>query len=716
METPPTLDGHVTELAWQGVAPAQDFVQQQPVEGAEASEKTEVRFGYDNNMLYVGIICFDSQPDHIVVTQNRRDGSLTDTDSIQILFDTYRDGQNGFIFGTSPTGIEYDAQVSKGGQGEGGGVPRSGGGGGGGQGAQQAGASSFNLNWDAVWEVHAQITERGWEAEMAIPFKSLRYMPGRDQTWRVQVMRNLRRNNEQSFWAPVSRAFDLTQVDAAGEIEGLDLNLHRTLRMTPYVLGGFKQDYTRPQDQNQFAHNAGMDLKYSLTSSLTLDTTLNTDFAQVEVDETQINLTRFDVFFPEKRPFFLENSGTFDFGTPRETEIFFSRRIGIDDSGQQVPIDGGVRLSGTTGQYEVGVLGMKTRAIDGVSASNSFGVVRLKRKLRNRSNVGVIAINRQSMSPFAGERAFNRTFGFDANLGLGRYANWQNYYAMTVSPGLSGSTHAVASAFRYDNRHEQVILGYHEVGKNFNPEVGYVQRFNYRRPTFGYRQTFYPENSRIRSIYPHMQWNRWYTLGRNEVESGYDHFDYGMNWQSGEALAVAFNRSFERLDRPFQVFPGVILPTGRYGFNEIHGTYSTNQSSPVFGGLNVTIGNFYSGTIRSVGLTGGVRKGTNVSWTGNWTRNFIDLPVGDFSTDLIGLRFNWSFTPKRYIQAFTQYNSRSNQVGTNIRFALLSTSSNGLFIVYNTRAATVDYFDPHNVQRVTQSQALFIKFSYLFDY
>ena len=320
VNAPPVLDGLVNEPFWQGIKPATNLVQQQPDEGALATEKTEVRFGYDNKYLYIGIICFDSSPSDIVVNQNRRDGSLTDTDSVQVLLDTFHDQHNAFIFGTSPTGSAYDAQVSKGGQGDTGagrppGVTQTG--------AQTAGAAALNLNWDAVWDVKAQISARGWEAEMVIPFETLRYQPGKDRIWGLQILRNFRRRNEQSFWSPITRAFEITQLDAEGELEGLDLAVHRKLEILPYVLGGFDSDYTRTGDPTKADRQVGGDIKYNLTGSLTLDATFNTDFAQVEVDEQQINLTRFNLFFPEKRPFFLENSGIFDFGTPQETEIFF---------------------------------------------------------------------------------------------------------------------------------------------------------------------------------------------------------------------------------------------------------------------------------------------------------------------------------------------------------------------------------------------------------
>jgi len=718
LDQPPVLDGRVSDPVWQQIEPATGFIQQEPDSGLPATEQTEIRIGFDAQNLYFGIICFDSQPGNIVVTQNRRDAPLTDTDSIVILLDTFNDDQNAFIFGTSPTGIEYDGQISKAGQGRGGaGTPaRAGGQGGRGGGAQRGGASAFNLNWDGVWKVRSQITTRGWEAEMVIPFKTLRYLPGPERVWGLNVTRNLRRRNEQSFWTPVPRPYTINQIEMAGELAGLDLQVHRNLKLLPFLLGGFKQNYTLPAGATKAVRDAGLDLKYSLSSSLTLDATFKTDFAQVEVDEEQINLTRFDLFFPEKRPFFLENSGTFEFGTPRELEIFFSRRIGIDDSGELVPIDAGLRLSGKVGHYDIGLLNMHTRAVENVAPSNNFSVVRVSREFANRTSLGAIGVSRQSTSRFPGERRFNRTFGADANVGFGRYANWFSYYAKTQSPGLRGSDHAVSSFFDYDDQNHRIDMGYLEVGRNFNPEVGFVRRLGYRKPNFGYRYTHYPEGGRFRSIFPHLQWNSWYTLGSNDKESGFQHYHLDTRWENGSQLGLAFNRNFERLDKPFEVFPGIRIAPGRYGYSEAVLNYTTDPSARFFAMGNFSAGNFYSGTIRTINWTGGYRRGRNLTWSGGYLRNYIRVPEGNFITDLVAFRFNWSFTPKSYLQTFTQYNSRTNQVGSNIRLAILSTSSTGFFLVYNTRVATVDYFDPHERERLTLSRALFFKFSYLFDF
>ena len=712
----PQFDGLIDEDIWSGIAPATDFVQQNPDEGSLSTERTEVRIAFDDSNLYFGIICFDSQPENIVVTQNRRDGSLIDTDSIQLLIDTYNDGQNAFVFGTSPTGVEFDAQVTKAGQtrGSGGGPARAGGAGGGG--AQRAGAAAFNLNWDAVWKVRSQVTARGWESEIVIPFRTLRFKAGADQTWGLNISRNLRRRNELSFWSPVSRAFEFTQIEIAGQLRGIEAKSHRNLKLLPYVIGGVSQNYRLDEGRTKRKINGGLDIKYSLTPGLTLDGTVNTDFAQVEVDDVQINLTRFDLFFPEKRPFFLENSGFFEFGSPREVEIFFSRRIGLDDNRQEVPIDGGARMSGKVGKYQVGLLNMQTRDVEGRAPANNYTVGRVSRELPNRSSVGLIAVNRQTVGDLDGHRAYNRTFGADANIGLGKYGNWFNYVAGTQTPGLEDSAHAYSSRFDYDDATHRVSVGYLEVGENFNPEVGFVRRVKFRKPNASYRYTYYPKKGPWRTIEPHAFFQNWYTLGSNEKESGFEHYHLDSRLQNGGRLGLAHNRNFERLRTPFGVFPGVEVSVGAYQFGETIANLQSDPSAVVFAGGTFAKGDFYSGGITAVSFSGGVRKGQNLTWTLTWARNNIDLPVGEFHTDLASLRFNWSITAKSYFQTLSQYSNRTNRMSHNIRLGLLSTSSTGLFVVYNTGMLMRDYLDPHSVERRVETQAFFIKFNHLLDY
>src|SRR5262249_22563833 len=340
---------------------------------------------YTNSTLYFGVICYDREPGGIVLSDARRDSPLTDVDSFQIIIDTYQDGQNGFVFGTNPAGLEYDGQVANEGQGTG----MMGGSGGTGAGLyQQAGSGGgFNLNWDAAWVVRTKTSDVGWSAEFAIPFRSIRYPSRPVQAWGLNFQRNIRRRNERSFWAPLPIQYSLVRLSHAGTLTGLQIPAQRNFTLTPYTLG---QTIDNPSREPVFLGDVGADLKYSVTPSLTLDATYNTDFAQVEVDEQQINLDRFNLFFPEKRPFFLENAGLFSVGNPSEAELFFSRRIGIAPNGAEIPIVGGTRLSGKLGNTSVGFLNMQTEAMPGVAPANNFTVGRAQRELPNRSALGVM--------------------------------------------------------------------------------------------------------------------------------------------------------------------------------------------------------------------------------------------------------------------------------------------------------------------------------------
>ena len=340
----PVIDGRVEEVEWARAQPYSAFVQQEPDEGPPATERTEIRFLIDERNLYIAIICYDSTPGEIVVSESRRDASLTDTDSIEILLDTFNDGQNAFVFGTNPFGIELDGQVMGEGQTSGGGFIASGVGG-----SQSGQVRGFNANWDADWMVRAGTTERGWEAEFAIPFKTLRYNAGADRTWGINVMRNIRRKNEQVFLAPVPRGYSLYRVSSGGKLNGLSLPTRRDFRLIPYVAGSVNDDRTLLNSRADRTGRIGVDAKWGVRADLTLDATINTDFAQVEADEEQVNLTRFALFFPEKRAFFLENAQLFQVGQPQAVDLFFSRRIGLDPSGQPIDIIGGARLSGKLG-------------------------------------------------------------------------------------------------------------------------------------------------------------------------------------------------------------------------------------------------------------------------------------------------------------------------------------------------------------------------------
>ncbi len=430
----PTLDGDVLgDPAWAQAIPITSFTQEQPNEGAPSSERTEVRVVFTHDTLYIGAVMFDSDPSGIIVSDVLRDASLEDTDSFQMIVDTYRDRQNGFVFGTNPAGIEYDGQVTNEGEG----------GGGFGFGSRQSGGSGsgFNINWDAAWTVRTKTTDQGWSAEFAIPFRTLRYPSSTSQTWGINFQRNIRRKNERAYWAPIPRQFNLYRLSLAGSMTGLQTPALRNFRITPYGLGNALASGVSPVD-TEMDYDFGGDMKYSITPSLTLDATVNTDFAQVEVDDQQVNLDRFTLFFPEKRPFFLENAGFFSVGNPGEVDLFFSRRIGIGDNGQAIPIWGGGRVSGKAGRFNVGLLNMQTSDYNDTVASTNFSVARVSRDLPNRSSIGAIFTNRQETGEFAADDGYGRTFGLDGKIGIGPTTMISGFLARTETPDVDDGDYA----------------------------------------------------------------------------------------------------------------------------------------------------------------------------------------------------------------------------------------------------------------------------------
>src|SRR5881296_3105781 len=381
---PPVVDGRLTDSAWMEATPVTGFVQRELHEGAPVTERTEVRIITDGEALYIGAWLYDSNHDGIVAGEKVRDGDISKSDYFGILLDTYHDRQNGFVFTTTPAGIEYDAQVVN--EGEGGGIQLPG------QTRASAGSlGGFNLNWDGTWTVATSVDSAGWYAEFRIPFTTLRYGTGDVQTWGLNLVRSIRRKNEESFWSFVPRQFSLMKVSHAGTLQDVHVPSQRVGTVTPYALAGVERNFATDPDARQRGEVGG-EVKLGVTPSLTLDLTYNTDFAQVEVDEQRTNLTRFPLFFPEKRPFFLENAGVFSAGTPQAVDLFFSRRIGIDTLGNPVPIHGGGRVSGKVAGLTVGALAIATDNVEGVQPSNAYSVARVTRELANRSRLGMIAV------------------------------------------------------------------------------------------------------------------------------------------------------------------------------------------------------------------------------------------------------------------------------------------------------------------------------------
>jgi hypothetical protein len=713
VEQPPALDGEVIgDPAWRNATPTEGFWQEQPDEGQPSTERTEVRIVYTRDTVYIGVVNYDTAPQQIIVSDARRDSPLDNTDSFQIIFDTFRDGLNGFVFGTNPAGIEYDGQVTNEGQG-GGGLA-------GGQ-RQQAGAGSgFNLNWDGAWDVRARITDVGWTAEFAIPFRTLRFPSGASQTWRVNFQRNIRRRNERSYWAPVTRQYNLYRLSLAGTVTGLQAPVLRNLKLTPFVLGNVLQSGVRPVDAS-FDPDGGLDVKYSLTPSLVLDGTVNTDFAQVEIDDQQVNLDRFDLFFPEKRPFFLENAGFFTVGNPGEIDLFFSRRIGIGPFGEEVPINGGGRLSGKAGKYNIGLLNMQTDdigllvvspdAAHGRQAGSNFTVARVSRDLPNRSSLGGLFVNRAGTGEFAADRDYNRTYAVDGKLGIRQHTVLSSFLARTETPSIETDDYAYNVRARTTVPRFDLDLGYQEVAASFNPEVGFLTRRGYRKPDARILTRWRPRFLHLQEVRPHSSYRAFYGMDDDLLESMQWHIDNHWQFRNSYEVHTGVNVTEEGLRRPFEIYPGIFVPPGSYAHKEAQLVFMTNQGAPVSLNVESRIGGFFGGDRVTFTPTLRMRAGETLTAEIAYQRNDVDLPAGDFTTNLVRTRVSYSFDTRTFLQGLLQYNDRADLWSVNLRFGWLQAANTGLFIVYTDTHGLYDLFD--RPQRTDRS--LVVKFSRLFD-
>jgi len=685
----PVVDGNVLDdPAWRGAEPITDFWQSQPNSGEAASQRTAVYFGFTDTAIHIGIVAYDNEPLEIVSTDSRRDSSLDNTDSVKILIDGLLDRQNAYIFGTNPAGIEYDGQINREGAGQ----------------RVFGGEGGLNLNWDAPWTVRSEVSDIGWSAEMEIPFTSLRFGSGDVQEWGVNIERRIRRNNEIVFWAPMSQDRTLERVSEAGSIQGVKVPRQRNLQFTPYVLAKSREGLDLPSSETD--QEFGFDIKYSITPSLTLDATYNTDFAQVEVDEQQVNLDRFSLFFPEKRPFFLENAGQFTVGNPQEAELFFSRKIGIAD-GQVVPIDGGLRLSGKIGgTTNVGLLFMQSESVAGLAPENQYSVARVNQELRNRSSIGFLVVNREG----DGVDDENQTYAIDGRWGIGDNLLLSAWAAQTETPGMTGKDDAFSVNANFNDADWTMDFGYTEVGGDFNPEVGFLTRSNYRKASGLVLRRIRPDNLwNLFEIRPHVSYRGFWDLDGFQ-ETGYLHVDSHWEFETGSEIHTGFNITTEGVKEPFDIIPGVIIQPGTYDHAEAQLIWRGDESKPLNFGLRTIVGGRFGGDRVSLSPTVRYRIGDKFSSELAYNYNDFDLPVpgGDFTANLLRLRLSYSFTPKILLQLLSQYNEVDDRVSTNLRFSWLQSANTGLYLVYNE-------VDEQGLGALPRGREFVIKFSHIFD-
>jgi hypothetical protein len=683
IDTPMVLDGRLDEPAWDLAQPASDFIQQDPVMDGRATERTEVRLLYDKDNLYVGVYCFDSAGRAgLVVNDLTRDYSSFQGDHFGMALDTFDDDRNGFFFSTNPGGAKRDAQFGSNG-------------------------ANSNFDWDGIWQVKTLISESGWQVEMVIPFKTLRFRELKEQIWGVNFVRRIRRKNEVNHWSPVARPYRIGRISLAGILEGVGgVRQGRNLYLKPYVSAPIVR---RQDDDVDFQPELGMDLKYGITPGVTLDLTVNTDFAQVEADQQQINLTRFPLFFPEKREFFLENATVFRVkrvgsgfrSNNRDLIAFFSRRIGLSE-GEVVPIVGGARLTGRAGKYQLGFLSMQTDGLESTPSTN-FSVARVRRDLLQNSDLGGIFINKHE----AGGRT-NRTYGVDSNFLFFRYLEAAAFLLKTDTEGLEGKDKAFHTFVGWNDPFYDVQVEYLSIEDNFNPEAGFVPRVGIRRSRgeFGIRPRPGETIPWLRELRPSMGLE--YITNQENVFQSRD-FDQTLSFDLHDGGRGWFTHRFrfERLEVPFFIRPGQTIEAGDYWFQEITTSFTSDPSRMFSGNFFLRSGGFFDGHQHSL-TTGflfqpGYRFGANLSWT----HDNVDLPSGDFDTDLVRARLNYSFSTRMFLNALIQYNSTLQEFSSNLRFNFIYRPLNDLFVVYNERRATTGE---------VRERALIVKLTYLFDF
>ena len=712
------LDGALNEQTYQRVSAITGFVQQAPDEGAPATEKTEAWILFDDDNLYVAGRVWDSAPpSQWVANEMRRDTrQLRQNDTFAVILDTFYDRRNGVAFYTNPLGAIADFAITN--------------------------EGNPNSDWNPVWDVRTGRFDGGWTVEMEIPFKSLRYRPGPAQVWGIQLRRNVRRKNEWNYITPLPISAGngqggIFRVSEAATLVGLDVpSGGRNIEIKPYGIGGVSTNLNAvPLTRNEGNGDVGLDVKYGLTENLTADFTYNTDFAQVEVDEQQVNLTRFSLFFPEKREFFLEGRGIFGFargafasgfggalrtqggggffGGGNAPTIFYSRQIGLQN-GAVVPILGGGRVTGKIGPFDVGAVNIQTddEMISGAEMTN-FTVVRLKRDILRRSSIGAILTNR-SVS-LSGEGS-SQAYGVDTTFSFYENISFLGYLAKTETPGVSSKNTSYQGRFNYAGDRYGFQTEHLLVEDNFRPEVGFIRRDNFRRTYTTARFSPRPRSiDAIRQFRLEGAVDYIVTADTGQLETRQSQVGFSTELENSDRIGISVAENYEFLIEEFKPGPGVVLPVGGYSFQDVEATYALGAQHRVVGTVSAQVGQYFNGTIKTVGFRQGrVEVTERLSVEPGLSFNWIDTPQGSFRTDLVVSRVNFSFTPRMFFSGLVQYNSASSTVSSNFRLRWEYSPGSELFVVYTEGRDT----DPLRPDRFTelQNRGFVVKMNRLFRF
>jgi hypothetical protein len=683
---PLTLDGILDESVYRDNIPASSFIQQEPNEGQPATERTEAWVMFDARHVYVAFRCFDSHPERMVVNEMRRDSfNVYNNDHVTVVLDTFYDRRSGVFFQTNPLSALRDQEV--------------------------ASERENNNDWNTIWDSRAQRNANGWTVEIAIPFRSLRYKAPGAQVWGINLRRTIRsKQNEHVFIAPVPASYSVRGIykfSSAATLVGVETPPQgRNLEVKPYAIASMTTNRAAtPPFSNDPDGDAGFDIKYGLTKGLTLDFTYDTDFAQVEDDEQQVNLTRFSLFFPEKREFFLEGQGIFAFGNAQSgggggggggassgvsstarsqvtnltPVLFFSRRIGLQN-GQQVPIQAGARVTGRAGKYALGLLNLQTGDNPAVGAiDTNFTVVRLRRDILRRSTVGVIATHRNPATPGgAGD-----TYGADANFAFFENVSARGYYARTHD--RLGSDEAASYRLELDYAGDRygAQVEHLFVARDFRPDVGFLRREDFRR-TFGQArfsprpvQRFKP----VRKFYYEASLD-YITNPEGALESREIQGAFRTELHSSDVATLEYTRTFEWIPTAVAIAGAEIAP-GAYHFQDLKGTYQLGPQHRISGTLTLARGGFWGGEKMEVGYRGRVELSYRLSLEPGITFNFLQLPDGPITAQLVTTRATYTFSPRVFTSALVQYNSSSNSLNGNYRFRWEYRPGSDLFVVYS---------------------------------
>ncbi len=695
------VDGRLDDPSYSRFQPATGFVQVEPTYGEPATEQTEMWVFFDDRAVYIGLRCHDSGMDRWASLDLRRDSpGFGQTESVSVGLDPFFDRRNGIIVGVNAAGGISDSAITD--------------------------ERDSNRDWNTIWDARVGRFEGGWSVELVIPFKSLRYAAG-EQIWGINVRRSVRWKNEMSYLNQVpqmgsnSPQQGLFRFSAAATLTGLAAPPEsRLIEFKPYGITSLKTDLEADEPfSNRGSAGIGFDAKVGVTRGLVADFTYNTDFAQVEDDEQQVNLTRFNLFFPEKREFFLEGQGIFAFGgfarrrtgNPGDIPLpFFSRRIGIDnDTKRAIPIIGGARLTGRAGAYSLGMVNLQTKE-DRVSGqpSTNFAVMRVRRDILRRSNIGILAVNR---SASGSRRSSNQAFGVDGVFSFFQHLNINTFVARTHTPGLRENPNSYRVQLDYNADRYGLVLESMMIGKHFNPETGYVRRTDVRRSMAQVRFSPRPSSSRLVRRYDYSaSVDQFMRLSDGQLDTRVIEGTFGAEFLNTDILTVQVLDTAERLTEPYDVFRGVEIPGGRYDFRNLSARYELGVQHALSGEVTYEYGGFYGGTRQSVGLASGLTEPLpNLFVEPGLSLNWVDIPQGRFVAKVMTGRFIYMFSPRAFVSTLVQYNSDDGTLAANARLRWEYRPGSDLFVVFSDGRSTLERGSP-----TLQNRALTIKLTRFF--